>query len=87
MYNEVGSQLVSGLYFCNIQMPSSPNKVVPSDSDKAARTQLAERVSLLESEIENLKEKLNDQSIIEQLAQRVANCEHLAGIVSPIKEE
>ena len=62
-------------------MPTSPK----ANSEKQ---QLTERVEQLESEIENLKQRLNDQTEIEKLVKRVANCEHLAGIVSSgIKEE
>jgi DNA repair ATPase RecN len=54
--------------------------------EKAQRTQLVERVAFLETEIENLKAKLNDQTQIEQLVQRISNCESLAGIVVPKDE-
>lgn len=65
-------------------MPPSPK---PNEADKTARVQLAERVSFLESEIENLKSRLNDDSELEKLAMRVANCESLAGIIGPVKDE
>lgn len=65
-------------------MPQSPK---PNEADKAARVQLAERVSFLECEIENLKSRLNDHSQLEKLALRVSNCESLAGIIGPVKDE
>lgn len=68
-------------------MPPSPSKNPDLGAEKAARAQLVERVTFLETEIENLKARLNDQSQIEHLVQRIANCENLAGIVNPIKEE
>jgi hypothetical protein len=62
-------------------MPTSPK----ASSEKQ---QLTDRVEQLESEIENLKQRLNDQTEIEKLVKRVVNCEYLAGIVSSgIKEE
>ena len=66
-------------------MPQSPVK--PSSEDAVARSHLAERVAFLESEIENLKARLNDQSQINHLVERISNCESLAGIINPIKEE
>jgi hypothetical protein len=63
-------------------MPQSPVK-----SSQDEKSHLAERVAFLESEIENLKARLNDQSQIDQLVERISNCESLAGIVNPIKEE
>lgn len=63
-------------------MPQSPAKQVAQEN-----AALADRVSFLESEIGNLKSKLNDQSQIKQLVERISNCESLAGIINPMKEE
>ena len=67
-------------------MPPSP-KSIPQDK---TTTILADKISHMEHEIEELKTKLNDHSQIDDLMQRIANCESLAGIVSPslrVKEE
>lgn len=65
-------------------MPASP-KV--SEAESAERVHLARRISDMENEIENLKHRLHDNGQVDELMQRVANCESLAGIVCPVKEE
>ena len=52
--------------------------------DSEERRVLTEKIECLESEIDKIKNQLNNDSLIESLKERISNCEALAGIVSPV---
>jgi hypothetical protein len=49
-------------------------------TDESNDEQLVERIGQLEGQIESIKVRLMDNSKIEELTKRIAQCESLAGI-------
>ena len=54
---------------------------MPSSPKAQEQAHLAEKVAHMEQEIETLRNKLGDNTQLEELLKRVANCESLAGVV------
>lgn len=63
------------------------SRYIMPQSPKADKGQLLQKIEDMENEIENLRNKLNDHTQLDNLMRRIAHCESLAGIPPPLVKE